>query len=313
MPWTTTELLAAVRRNGYLPDASDLTDADLLAFGDGELVDRFADVLKTSREEYRVTRADISLAGNLVRFRLPRRALAGTVRGITHVDAAGAETPAFEVPALEAWRYSDSRHYVLEGDEIVLTGAAASAEYLRVRYVARFPRLVATSAAAQIVAPLTTTTLNIGTTPPAAVSTADAMVDIVRGDSPFPTLYADRVVVGHSVSTLTLSPFTPIVVVDVATSTIVGEREDWVCPRDCTVYPPLPQELHDRLAMAIEHRALSSLGDPRARLVEDRLGVAMERAVNVLEPRNQDRKPPIVNRSSRLRGGKRTWRQGYSG
>lgn len=315
MPWTTDDLLATVRRDGYLPDASDLSSADLLAFGDDELATTFADLMKTSREEYRVTRDDIALVSGTTRYRLPRRALARTVRGISFVDASGNEGPAVELPALESWRYQANRYgaaqayYVFEGDELVLPVApSTSGTSLRVRYVQRFPRLVLPSACSEIAATLSTTGLVIESDAPAAITTANAKVDIVRGDSPFPTIYTDLVVGSYVDPALTFAVGSTIVVADISVSTAPGSRMDYVCPRDTACYPPLPQEMHSVLALAIVRRALEALGDPRVSVVESTLRSRLERAVNVAEPRNQDRKPRIIDRGGRLRGGRRVWR-----
>lgn len=319
MAWTTTELLAAVRRSGYLPDASDLTDADLLAFGDEELADRFTELLKTAREEYRVKVTDISIQPGTRRYYLPRRALAGAVRSIVYVDADGTEMPALEVPAQEAWRFAGERHYCFEGDEIVLVASpSTSGAKLRVRYVARLPRLITIDEGARIYKGQSGGVELFD--PPNNLRVGTTLVDIVSGDSPFPTLYADLIVAAWNDPILTFT--TPVEAATasqtpaggkVAYSYMPSERVDYLVPRDTTVYPPIPQELHGRLALAIEARALYALADPRAPLVEARLERAMSRAVNTIEPRNQDRKPAIINHGSRLRQGRRSFRYGWSG
>lgn len=314
MPWTTDDLLATVRRDGYLPDAFDLSSADLLAFGNDELATTFADVLKTSREEYRVKRYDLPLVSGTTRYRLPRRCLARTVRGISYVDSLGNEGPAIELPALESWRYQANRYgaaqayYVFEGDELVLPVAPSTAgASLRVRYVQRFPRLVLPSACTPITGPNSPgLSLTVGEDAPSAVSSTDALIDIVSGDSPFEALYTDLVVASYSSTTLALT--TAVDVDEISDSSSIGARLDYVCPRDSSCYPPLPQEMHGVLALAIVRRVLEALGDPRVSIAESTLRSRLERSINVAEPRNQDRKPRIIDRGGRLRGNRRVLR-----
>lgn len=316
MAWTTTDLLAAVRRSGYLPDASDLSDADLLAFGDEELVDRFADVMKTSREEYRVTREDVALVVGTTRYRTNDAAMAGTARGVTYVDAAGLETPMYEASAMEAWRFGGDRHYYFEGDDIILVSApTTSGTTMRVRYVAAFPRLVPVTSAAAIKTTNGTSYVDVFSVPTLAALTTGSYIDIYRGAGAFEPLTQNNFVSLYFDLRFTLTTTLPgSAEFSVHGSTAIpGRRVDYVTIAGTTVYPPIPQELHGRLAQAIEVRALFALGDPRAPMRSSMLEKSMERAVAVLEPRNQDRKPAIINHGSRLRGGRRRARYGYSG
>lgn len=295
----------------------DMTSADLLTFGDEELATTFADIMKTSREEYRVKRADIPLVVGTTRYRLPRRAMARTVRAVSYVDASGSECPAQELPPLEAWRYEVAQHsnartfYVFEGDELVLTSAPTSAgSSLRVRYVNRFPRLVLTSACAPIVLAGSTTTITLQTSPPAAVTTAGTLIDIIRGRSPFDASYEDLIIDSFYAPgpIITLASSTPVDTAEISDVAYVGSDADYVCSRDTTCFPPLPQELHGVLALAIVRRVLEALGDPRVTIAEATLRRHLDRAVNVSEPRNQDRKPRIIDHGGRLRGARRMWR-----
>jgi hypothetical protein len=320
MGWTTADLLASVRREGFLPDAHDLSSSDLLAFADEELATILAEVWKTSREERRVVTADLPLAPGVNRYRTPRRALAGGVRGVTYVDASGAEGPADEISPMDVWRWQSAMvfsgfHYYFEGDELVLPVAPSSAGgAIRVRYYERPPRLIEPDDAAPITNATSTTTLALANAPGSSIATAGAFVDIVRGDSPFETRYADRISAGYAGGVLTLNASTPIAVSEISDRTggaAFGARTDYVCPRDCTVYPPIPQELHPVLVSAVLRRAAESqLDQSGASLAEASLRRRITAATNIAEPRNADRKPRIVARGGALRG-RGQWRGGW--
>lgn len=318
MSWTTDDLVTAARRSGWLPDASDVAASDLLAWGDECIAEDFVDLLKTGREEYGITSADVALVSGTARYRLPRRASLRSVRGVSFIDSSGDEAPAEELPAMETWRYSGSRNgsssafYRFEGDEIVLAVApTTSGESLRVRYFQRPSVMIATSAAAPIVNAVSTVSIkyDVTATPPSTLTTANALIDVVRGDSPFPTLYEDLIVASWSSPNVTLDSTTPIVVAEVSSRgspAVPGVRVDYVCPRDSTCYPPIPQEMHGALAWGIVSRALEATADQRFALAERRYRTALDRLRNAAEPRNADRRPRIIDRGSRLRGGR--WR-----
>lgn len=314
MAWTSDDLIASVRRAGFLPDTSDLSSSDILAFADEELLTTVAEAWKGGREERAVTYEDIPVVAGTQRYRIPRRAMGRAVRGVAWLDASGNEGPADEISPLDAWRWSNGGAiYYFEDDHLVLPySPTASNESIRVRYVSGPPRLVDVTAAARITQPISTTSFYISTTsPPSSVSTATALVDIVRGESPFPTLYRDRIISGFAGSTITLSSSTPIVVAEIATSLTVGERADYVCPRDTTVYPQVPKEFWPVLVAATLMRVLDAIGDQAgADRSAARLGMAIKKAQGVTEPRNQGKRAALVNRSSGLRSRTGTHRWG---
>lgn len=315
MPWTTDDLVSAVRRSGWLPSAGDITAAELLAWGDEEIAETFLEMLKTGREERRIAIEDIALVVGTSRYRLPRRSALETVRGITYLDTSGDECAAQEISPLEAWRYAGERYgsaatlYYFEGDEIVLPVApTSSGTKLRIRYHMRSSRMVEVSSGARIASAGSTTSLNVANAPAwlTAVSDTAAWADVVRGDSPFPVLYADRKLTAYATLVATLDSSTPVVVAEISSSNSpTGARRDYLCERDCTVYPPIPQEMHGALAWGIVSRALEAQRDTAGSVAaRARCTSSIERLRNAAEPRNQDRKPRIIDQGSRLRAGR---------
>jgi hypothetical protein len=211
---------------------------------------------------------------------------------------------------MDAWRFQTgstvaSVYFYVEDDELVLTTApSTSAASLRVRFYKRPPRMIAVSGGAAIFTAASATTLYFLVEPPSAVSSVGALVDIVRGDSPFPAMYEDLVVANYLGGATNDIVFTTSIDPDeISTTGTDGARTDYLVPRDCTVYPPLPQELHPVLVSAVLRRAMEALRDREGvELAEASLRARREAAVNVLEPRNADRKPRLISRSGALRG-----------
>lgn len=317
MAWTTDDLVELARREAWLPDADDLTSANILDFGNGELRGDTGKVMKVAREEHAVMVEDLTLVSGTTNYRLPRRSQARGIRAITFVDSSGRERPSTELPLAEAYAYGTSYVaglFFLRGDSLVLPCAPteSGAKY-RVQYIRRASRMVPVSSGAIIERAVSTTRLELATTTPgASISTADALLDIVRGDSPFDLSYTDLLSDGMNpggagANILGLDSTTPIVVADVSTGTQIGARDDYVCPRDTTVYPPLPEELHEALGISIAARILESRNDPRA--IEKRNSAirALRSARALLEPRHLDRKPAIIPQGSPLRAGRRVF------
>ena len=84
MAWTTTQLLAHIRRVASLPVSSTqagLTDADLLAHADAQLQASLVPLVSASRDEHAIHFVDISTTAEYVR--LPPRVAAGHLRDVT--------------------------------------------------------------------------------------------------------------------------------------------------------------------------------------------------------------------------------------
>lgn len=314
MAYTTDDLVAAVRRLAFLPDADDLLTADILALADEEMATVLAQRVSGAREEHWVKTEDITLVSGTLRYRLPRRALARAVRGIVFVSTStGATSPAWEIDPMRAQPGdggTEGRAYYYEDDFVVFPVAPPTGYKLRVRYLRRPSRLVPVASCAAIVKATDTTHILASTVP---LTPAAQYVDTVRGDSPFDLSYVDLGLKGLATLTYELSAATPIVVADfVDLASIPNDRQDYICPRDQTCYPPIPAELHASLAAAVARQIAAVKGDrPGAELAEATMQRRLRASTDILEPRDQAGSRPIVNRSSPLRQGRgsaRRWR-----
>jgi hypothetical protein len=306
-PFTSDALVEQVRDITSLPDAHWLTTAKLLEIADSEVL--VTARVKMQRGEQFLTSQDVALSPSTLRYRLPRRALGRAVHSIALVGANGGVTPLTEIDAADAsgvfgFGVTSSGDYYIEDDFIVFPVAPTSGSSLRVRYLRRLSRLVPLASAVLIRSAVSSTSFEI----PPDVSTvipASSYVDIVRGDSPFDVMYADRLLTEQSSGAIDLDPTTPVVPSDfVDLTAIANDRQDYVCLRDETVYPQLPSEMHPALVSAVAQRVLEALGDqPGTARAEATLRARMQAATDLMAPRNQDRSRAIVNRFSALRGG----------
>lgn len=305
MAWTTDDLVSEVRLKAWLPTADDLSPTDILSFANDELQVLVAATLKTGQEEHWVTREDVSITSS--RVRLPRRALARAMRAITVLDPSGTEGRFDLLPAGEAWsRGSGTAPTVgyVEGEELVFLGTPAAGWKVRFRYLARPSRLVPVASCAAISSALSTTTIKV-TTPPAELTTVNALVDIVRGDEPFGLSYIDRDVKTWSDPNLTFQDSTPVEVAAIAAPTGPGTRVDYLCPRDCTCYPPIPFALWP-LLVASTATAIHEAQANRVQAASSgaRAGRQTQAARGLFEPRVQTGGPSVIQRRGPLRGGR---------
>lgn len=319
--YTTDDLIAAVRRLAYLPDASDITDAEILARADEEMVTIIADAVKAGREGFWLTHEDIAIVSGQTAYQLPRRALGRGVVGVGMVNDSGTFFSIPQIDPVTGWNGRtvtiNSYCYSFQADKIVFpTPPPTSGYQIRVWYLRRPSKLVATTDGAAVVSATSGTVLLLGTEPSWLASwipefTPSFYVDVVRGDASFDQLYVDELVTAYAASSITLSPGVDATQF-VDTATITNDRVDYVCLRDQTVYPTLPIELHPVLEAATAVRILESIKDTEgAQMAQNTLLARKRAAVDIIEPRNQEGSRPIVRNRSPLRqtfGIGRRWR-----
>lgn len=317
MPWTTDDLVDAVRRQAFMPDVADLvdstraqfTDAEILAIGTEELQSSFAHLVRGQRDDLRTAYFDTAISAAPQRIALPERAMMRAVRRVHYVDTDGRESYEInEIPPADAHRLtggfmaSAQVGWYFEGDGLVFPSLPDQGS-VRVYYQRALPRLVEVSDCAKIrnFAGYTITT----TDPIASWIAVGEIVDIVRGSSPFPVISADVEVLSVTPpDEFELGPFDDTAVSE--PNDLVTKRIDYVCRAGATCYPPIPQEWHAALASCITVRVLEALGDAQAAMLargvrEQRLAAAVAAAT----PRNAGRGQRIVNRTSPLRAARR--------
>lgn len=102
MAWTTTQLLAEIRRVAFVPTTSTqagFTDADLLVHADAALQGVVAPLVANARDEHAVHTVDVAVASGQTTVRLPPRVGAGRLRDVTMLSSDGqtyVNVPRFE-------------------------------------------------------------------------------------------------------------------------------------------------------------------------------------------------------------------------
>lgn len=314
MAFTTDELLRRVRLLAFLPDAGGPTDAELLEVADDELRTLVAARLAAAREEHWVKTEDVPIVAGVRRYRLLRRALGRIVRSVRLVEQStqrvidlheNSDAPTGSYVGA-SWAAGMNVYY-WEDDFLVFPIQPPTGWSIRIRYLRRPSRLVPTSECAAIVRVSSTTEIVVSSVPAAWLATTGNYVDIVRGDAPFDLAYVDLVESGplSGPTRMLLDASTPVAVADfVDRDDHPNDRVDYLCPRDCTCYPQLPEELHPVLVAAVARRALESVRDKEgAELARATFAERAKAASDIIEPRNEERSEPLGSRYSAMRGG----------
>lgn len=314
---TTADFLTDVSARVARPTADGLqSSTELLSLADQELRTEIAEILISLRSAYWLTSSTVTVSAGTASYRIPDRALGSALATVTVYDTAGgyefdltqySTEDRYLYNTTSSWpRGSAPFDYVLENGSVVLLPTPTASGYtMRMRYYARPPQLVATTAATAINKPASTTSLELAGTPPTTISAAGSLIDIVRGDGMHESMYTDLISGGYSAPNLALNASTPIVTADIsASSTVPNSRTDYVCVRGQTVYPPLPEALYPCFVALTCAAYAEAIGDMRAleaaRAIFERKKTS---ALALLSPRVDGQAPRPVPRTSVLRGG----------
>ena len=83
MAYTTTDLLAAIKRRAQLPDANGaLTDADILALATPAMRTQIQPLIRSVREDYAVVSEVQTVVADQQQYPIPSRAEGGSVRDV---------------------------------------------------------------------------------------------------------------------------------------------------------------------------------------------------------------------------------------
>lgn len=284
-PYTTTYLLASLRRRGMIPSTDEaLATADFLAFADEELQTEVVQVLLAAREEYLVSKIpyDQTIVSGTTTYAIPPRAIGGKLRQVLTVDSNGDECPLTRV---EPEHSGSDAGYMFEGNTIELTSTQITGT-LRQTYFMRPNRLVATTAVGLISA-INTGTGVITCNVPSTFTTSERF-DFVKGTPGFECLAIDKTPSAVGGASITFSTS------DLPSGLAVG---DYVCLAGESPIPQIPVELHPFLSQRIVVRALEALGDPKAAVAEKTADRLRARAVSLIAPRDQGARRVIINRN----------------
>lgn len=294
MAWTTTELLASIKRRAGMPAAQGtFTDAELLAIANEQMLEWMVPLVRSVREEYWVAAYEIPLQDGVTEYPIPSRASGAVLRDVSVLDATRNVSNVTRVPPGTLDEVDGG--FYLEGNSVVMVqdvdGQSWSPwETLRLSFFLRPSVMVATTAVT------TATAFNeaAGTvtlaSSPTGYSSA-TLFDIVNGGSPFNVRGFD--LGGTFAAGIVTFPG------GLPSNVAVG---DYVCLPDQTAVPQIPVELHGLLAQKCAIKVLE------AKQMLDKLAAAREEldrlssaAIQMLTPRVEADPVRFVNRSSAYR------------
>jgi hypothetical protein len=253
--YTSTDLLAAIRRRGSIPSTSNSSNvnstANLLNLATEELHNTLLPLLMSTREEWYVWPTSTSIVANTAVYQIPDRAAGqvlrdvqiqsgSVIKSLTRIDVEDIETTATGEPLF----------YYLQANKVVLYPTPSSAgDTLLLKIFLRPSRLAATSDCVQITNVDTgTNTVTVAAVPSSWTTSTE--LDFIDLDSPHAPLSID-------VNPTTVTG-TTLIFSELPTGLAVG---DWIAPADYTPIPQVPFEFQSVLAQMTVVRALEAIGD----------------------------------------------------
>jgi hypothetical protein len=290
MPYTTTDLLAAIKRKGMIPDSQvTFTDADLLSMADDEIRSHLVPAIMAAREDFFLTSIDYSTASTS--YDIPSRAIGMKVKAVALVDANGSEQ---YLPVMDSMDASVSngpqfRSFWIAGNQIRFQDAPT--DTVRVYYYQKPSALVALSQCA-VVSSVSGTTIT--TTGVPSNLTSSSTVDYVKGTAGYDLLGTDV-----DVSSVT------------ATDVLVPSAPSPLLVAGCYIteagYSPvvmIPEDLVGALEWGTVASILEAQGDLNgSALASQKADKTLAAGLRLFEPRVDGRVKKIINRDSELRRG----------
>jgi hypothetical protein len=292
--WTSTELLASIKRRAGMPSAqATFQTADLLAIANEQMLEYVVPLVLGVREDYWTKDGDQTLVSGTTAYRIPSRALMAKLREVTILDAQGERhnLPRIALNALHETAFG----FWLQGDQVQIRLTAGRnvtdlGETLRLTFTLRPNQIIETSAATTV-ASFNATAKTITLTSPPSAYTGNTSWDIIRARTPFDSLAYDAAGT-LSGSTITFSDTLPA---DLAAG-------DFVTLTEQTPVPQIPVELHGLLAQKCAVKILESKQflDKLAAAAKE-LGRLEHDARSVLTPRVDGESLRVFNRGSLYR------------
>lgn len=277
----TADLLSRIRVRCALPSSGSLfSDAQILRIVDDQLLGFVAPLLKSQQQSFFQARDTQALTAGTAAYRIPVRAMGGTVHQILLVDSSGAEQELTELPPerVDDWRSNPTdqgrpRFYYFEGATVSLVPVPDSSSYsLKFVHERRPNRLIATTSATTITNISGVTVTIAGT---AGFGTSAAYYDVISANSPHDSLAIDQSATRSS-TTLT---FTTALPSTVAVGDYVALAQESPFPQVPDDYVPL---LIDRCVAVL----LPLLGDTDLGADADRrAGQSAQVATSLASPR----------------------------
>lgn len=317
MAYTTTDLLASIKRRAQLPDANGaLSDADILAIATMAMRTQIQPLIRSVREDYGVITQRQGLVDGQQQYRIPSRAEGGSVRDVwlETLTTPTRQQQLVYIPPEDRPVYRDTRNpwwgsqlaYSVEGNDLWLSpvpdASAASMFVLVVRYVLRPGRLVPTSDCMRVETwtPGPTTVIEVDSL---GSYTSSTEIDIIGATPPFRPR-----AIGIFLNSTSVGPPAEVTLIpaDYEGYIEAGSTGDYICATDTTCVLAVPVEAQEALESATlvhVYEALGYTGDLQSAVaIRD---MQMQAVRVLMEPRTEGAARAIFDPYSPLRRGRR--------
>ncbi|MCU0646671.1 MAG: hypothetical protein MUF00_01635 [Gemmatimonadaceae bacterium] len=314
MAYTTTDLLAAVKRRAQLPDANGaLSDDDILSLATIAQRTQIQPLIRSVREDYAVVSQTQALVSGQQQYPIPSRAEGGAVRDvwIRTTSTPTRDQQLVYIPPEDRPMFRDMRNpwwstqaaYTVEGNDLWIApipdASMASQFTLVVRYVLRPGAFIAVSSCDQITsASLSGYLVSAGSV--FVGGSEPATIDVIGRLPPFRPRVISTTYTVSGVGDVDVDFDDPTAVIE---SPVSG---DYACPTDTTCVLTCPVEAHEALIAATlvhVYETLGYTGDLQSAVA---LRDAQMQAVRVLmEPRTEGASRAIIDPYSPLRRARR--------
>jgi len=270
---TTSDLVEAVKRRGFIPDAQNaLDDDDIIKFLNEEMHDSLVALILQYHEEYLVYISALTIIPNKSNYKIPYRALGRKIRDIKYQDNNGNLYPMTRILPEDRNYFQETgfnpyKAFYFQGDEIILIpgiGSLPVGNFI-ISFFMRPNTLVKEDRACQIVnANSTTGVIKVDKIPlNITVGSTIDFVEFLPGNKlkgfDIPVLAVDTVNKTITVDpTLTINPANPHGPLITFLTDLVSD--DYVNTAGEGVVAQVPTELQSLLAERGAARCLASLG-----------------------------------------------------
>lgn len=254
MGWTSTDLIARVKRRGIIPAAqATWLDADFLETADEEILSFILPLLRKVREDYYLQSTDFTIVAGS-EYRIPPRALGGALRDLQLLTSSSEvkHPPRITIDELDDEAVGAWGAYFFGGVIRLLEVEPSDYPTLRMVYYLRPSSLVDPSAVG-VVQSFNATAKTITLVSAPAAFTGITSWDIVRAKPGFDMLAFDKAgtIAGTTITYSTALP------ADL-------EVGDYVCLPEQTPVPQIPAEFVSLLVERMVFRFAQGQGDTEA-------------------------------------------------
>lgn len=287
-PYLASTLITALRDEGYLPSDEDSSSSRLLGVLNRQQRTWLTQLMLSVREDYQLASVDVALSAGQTVVPVPTRAVGAALKLVSFLDN-GIPVPLNPINSEQVHANSvlgGAGDYSMQGNNLVLSSAAAAGSSLRIQYFRRMNKVVDEAEAGEVASFSSgAKTITLAGTVPALFDTASTTYDIVKGTPHFDTLAAS-------------TPATRVGQVLTFSAALPGDLAvgDWVALEGQAPICQAPLELHDVLVFKACQAHLRARGNvAAATAMQTEIDEMRGNALSLLAPRVQGSSHVFIN------------------